>query len=110
MFLNLDAGELPTELEALWSLFDVLNVACGGHAGDHASMTRIARFCARSDRGHAVALGAHPSYPDLAGIGRRTVAIAPDNLRVSVRDQCAALASTLVGESERRSAAVNSAA
>ena len=67
-FLNLDAGERAEETEDLWSLADLLNCACGGHAGDATSMDRVAAFCAR---GH-VWLGAHPSYADRAGFGRRS--------------------------------------
>jgi 5-oxoprolinase (ATP-hydrolysing) subunit A len=88
MFLNLDAGELPDETEQLWGLFDVVNVACGGHAGDAASMARVAAFCAAS----RVRFGAHPSYPDREGFGRRTLAIEPAALRDAVAAQCAALA------------------
>src|SRR5688572_12199758 len=86
--LNLDAGELATETEELWALFDLLACACGGHTGDAASMARVAAFCARS----GVRLGAHPSYPDRAGFGRRTIAIAPADLRASLAEQLAALA------------------
>lgn len=68
MILNLDAGERPEESERLWALFDLLNCACGGHAGDEVEMTRVAAFCARA----GVELGAHPSYPDRAGFGRRS--------------------------------------
>jgi len=68
MLLNLDAGERPNEIDGLWSLFDILMCACGGHAGDAASMDRVAAFCARS----TVKLGAHPSYPDREGFGRRS--------------------------------------
>ena len=45
-------------------MFDVLNIACGGHAGDAASMERVIRWCAAS----RCAIGAHPSYPDRAGL------------------------------------------
>jgi UPF0271 protein len=68
MLLNLDAGERDDETEGLWSMFDLLNCACGGHAGDARSMDRVAAFCARS----TVKLGAHPSYPDRQGFGRRS--------------------------------------
>jgi UPF0271 protein len=85
--MNLDAGELPTETEELWSLFDLLACACGGHAGDAASMARVAAFCARS----GVQLGAHPSYPDRDGFGRRTIAIEPAALRRSIAQQLDAL-------------------
>jgi len=86
--LNLDAGEYPDEPEALWALFDVLNIACGGHAGDAASMERVIGWCVRS----GCAIGAHPSYPDRPGFGRRTLAIEPSTLAAAVAEQCAALA------------------
>jgi 5-oxoprolinase (ATP-hydrolysing) subunit A len=86
--LNLDAGEHADEPEELWALFDVLNIACGGHAGDDESMERVVRFCAASGR----TVGAHPSYPDRPGFGRRTMAIEPDALRAAIVEQCAALA------------------
>jgi len=69
MLLNLDAGEHPDEPDELWGLADVLCVACGGHAGDEASMTRVVTFIAAHPH---IALGAHPSYPDRAGFGRTT--------------------------------------
>jgi UPF0271 protein len=68
MLLNLDAGERDEETEDLWALFDVLNCACGGHAGDVRTMDRVAAFAART----AVTLGAHPSYPDRSGFGRQS--------------------------------------
>ena len=90
MLLNLDAGEHDDEPEALWALCDILCVACGGHAGDLRSMTRVAAFCASRARPR---LGAHPSYPDREGFGRRTLAIAPAALQTSIAEQCALLAS-----------------
>ena len=86
--MNLDAGEHPDEPEALWALFDVLNIACGGHAGDAASMERVICWCVAT----GCAIGAHPSYPDRSGFGRRTLAIEPAALAASVAAQCAALA------------------
>ena len=86
--LNLDAGEHDDEPPELWALFDVINVACGGHAGDARSMSRVASFCA----GAQIQVGAHPSYPDREGFGRRTLPMEPAALSATVRDQCAALA------------------
>ena len=91
--LNLDAGEYPDEPEALWALFDVLNIACGGHAGDAASMARVVAWCVA----HGAAISAHPSYPDRAHFGRRTIDIAPDTLAAAVRAQCTALAEIVRG-------------
>lgn len=87
--MNLDAGEYADEPEELWALFDVLNIACGGHAGDATSMERVVRWCV----GAGCAIGAHPSYPDRSGFGRRSMAIDPPALGAVVSDQCAALAS-----------------
>ncbi len=86
--MNLDAGEHDDEPEQLWAQFDVLNIACGGHAGDAASMARVVAWCVAARR----AIGAHPSYPDRAGFGRRSLAIAADALGEAVAAQCAALA------------------
>lgn len=86
--MNLDAGEHPDEPEDLWAMFDLLNIACGGHAGDDASMDRVVGWCARHGRG----IGAHPSYPDRANFGRRSLAIEPAALAAAVAEQCAALA------------------
>ena len=89
MVLELDAGESADEPEELWALADVLAVACGGHAGDASSMARIAAFCAGRSRPR---IGAHPSYPDREGFGRRTIAIGEVELAATIEAQCAALA------------------
>ena len=84
MLLNLDGGEHDDEPEELWRLADIVCIACGGHAGDDASMKRVAAV--------ARAVGAHPSYPDRAGFGRTSIAIAPADLEATIREQCARLA------------------
>jgi 5-oxoprolinase (ATP-hydrolysing) subunit A len=89
VWLNVDLGELPDEPEPLYACAHVANVACGGHAGDESSMRRAVDLCAI----HGAALGAHPSYPDREGFGRRRLAIGMDALRRSVGEQCARLAS-----------------
>jgi UPF0271 protein len=84
VLLNLDGGEHEDEPEELWRLADIICIACGGHAGDDASMKRVAAV--------ARAVGAHPSYPDRAGFGRTSMAIAPADLEATIREQCARLA------------------
>ena len=76
-------GELPDEPEELYRLATVANVACGGHAGDDDSMTRAVELA----RAGGARIAAHPSYPDRAGFGRKTMAIAPDALFASIREQ-----------------------
>jgi UPF0271 protein len=88
MLLNIDLGELPDEPEDLYSSAHVANIACGGHAGDRASMHRAVALC----RAHGTHVGAHPSFPDREGFGRRALPIAPAEMRRVVADQCAELA------------------
>ena len=85
--LNIDAGEYEHESDALYALADALNIACGGHAGDAHSIRRVLRACAlRGTRA-----GAHPSYPDRANFGRRTLTINEADLALSITSQCSAL-------------------
>jgi UPF0271 protein len=90
--LNCDLGEDPSAAgvaldAALCEVVTSINVACGGHAGDAMSMSRLAR--AARERG--LALGAHPSFPDRAGFGRTELAIDSDTLEDSLRTQLLAL-------------------
>ena len=73
--LNCDMGEsfgaytLGLDEEAM-PLVSSANVACGFHASDPHTMRRTVQLAKR----HGVAVGAHPSYPDLVGFGRPYVA------------------------------------
>ena len=66
--LNCDMGELEDAAHeaALMEYITSANIACGGHAGDDATMERTARLAL--ERG--VRIGAHPGYPDRANFGR----------------------------------------
>lgn len=90
--LNADVGELP-ELagveEELLGVVTSVNVACGGHAGDEASMERVVRAALEG----GVAVGAHPSYPDREGFGRRAMPMLHADLSAAVAGQVAALLS-----------------
>lgn len=92
--LGVDLGEWPDEPEALWEAADVAHVACGGHAGDADSMRRALARC----RAHAVAAGAHPSWPDRANFGRTSPGLGPDALRATLHEQLAALALAATAE------------
>jgi len=52
------------------------NIACGFHAGDPATIRKTVRLAV--DNG--VAVGAHPSLPDLMGFGRRVMRISPQDM------------------------------
>jgi 5-oxoprolinase (ATP-hydrolysing) subunit A len=90
--LNADLGEgfgrwKLTDDAALLALVTSANVACGFHAGDPPTMRRVAALAV--ERG--VAVGAHVAYRDLAGFGRRAVAVEPDELAAEVLYQLGAL-------------------
>jgi UPF0271 protein len=87
ILLNLDGGEHDDEPVVLYRLADVVNVACGGHAGDAASMARVVEHCRRD----GTRIGAHPSYVDREGFGRRELPTPPAELAATVEAQCAAL-------------------
>ncbi|MEI2733198.1 MAG: 5-oxoprolinase subunit PxpA [Dermatophilaceae bacterium] len=63
------------------------NIACGFHAGDPATIVRTCRLAVEA----GVAIGAHVSYRDLAGFGRRFLDVAAEDLDAEVRYQIGAL-------------------
>ena len=63
------------------------NIACGFHAGDPTWMRRTIRLAEE----HGVAVGAHPSFPDLVGFGRRNMAVSPEEARDDLVYQIGAL-------------------
>ena len=62
-------------------------VACGWHAGDPMIMDKVVRTAA--ERG--VAVGAHPSFPDLMGFGRRKMIVSFEEAKNYVKYQVGAL-------------------
>ena len=63
------------------------NVACGFHAGDPMWMRRIVSLAEQA----GVAIGAHPSLPDLIGFGRREMKVTPEEAKNYVVYQIGAL-------------------
>jgi UPF0271 protein len=88
VLLNLDGGEHNDEAEELYLLADLVHIACGGHAGDSASIARVTTLC----RKHGTRIGAHPSYVDRAGFGRVALELAPAVLEEQIAEQCARVA------------------
>lgn len=84
---NCDLGEGISDDAALLPLISSANIACGFHAGDPALMRRVVAGCIE----HGVAIGAHPSYFDREGFGRRAQAIDADDVQALVLYQIAAL-------------------
>ena len=63
------------------------NVACGFHASDPMRMSWTVRLAEEN----GVAIGAHPSFPDLVGFGRRDMLVSPDEAKNDVIYQIGAL-------------------
>jgi 5-oxoprolinase (ATP-hydrolysing) subunit A len=80
--------------EALMPVISMANVACGFHAGDPIVMRRTVLLAKEND----VKVGAHPSYPDLQGFGRRSMAMDADELTAAILYQAGALKAFLDAE------------
>lgn len=98
---NCDLGEGCGDDAAIVPCISSASIACGGHAGDEASMREAIALCLR----HGVAIGAHPSFVDRAHFGRRELAVPPAELHALVRAQVEALA-TLCAQAGTRLAHV----
>jgi 5-oxoprolinase (ATP-hydrolysing) subunit A len=90
--VNADLGEgfgrfTLTDDAALLDVVTSANVACGFHAGDAVTMRRVAALAAA----RGVAVGAHVGYHDLAGFGRRAMAVPAEELAADVLYQLGAL-------------------
>ena len=90
--INCDMGEsfgayTIGEDERIISFISSANVACGYHAGDPMVMAKTVELA----RGHGVAVGAHPGYPDLYGYGRRNLETLPGEIKNLVLYQIGAL-------------------
>ena len=84
--LNADVGEGGPDALILPHVQRV-SIACGGHAGDAASM----RAALRLAREHGVMAGAHPGYPDPANFGRMPMPAEPEEIARWVLEQTRAL-------------------
>lgn len=85
--LNCDLGEAAPHDAELMPLISSANIACGGHAGDMASMAATVAIARR----HGVAIGAHPGHADRGHFGRRELEITPREAADLVIQQVAAL-------------------
>jgi len=91
--LNADVGESFGEYKLgqdalLMPSITSASVACGFHAGDPGVMRETVALAQQ----HGVALGAHPSFPDLVGFGRREMRATPREVEDFVVYQIGALA------------------
>ncbi|MBY0417886.1 MAG: 5-oxoprolinase subunit PxpA [Pararheinheimera sp.] len=77
--MGLDAEVMP--------LIDQANIACGFHAGDPTVLVNTLILAKQ----HQVEIGAHPSYDDKQGFGRRSVKMNADELKHLIWYQIAAV-------------------
>ncbi len=89
--LNADMGEgfgrYQLDDAALLDAVTSASIACGFHAGDPVVMRDTVEAAVR----HGVTIGAHPSYPDLVGFGRRELAASETEIQALVIYQIGAL-------------------
>ncbi len=90
--LNSDLGESygawgMGDDSAMLSIVSSANIACGFHAGDPAGIYRTVKAAAEN----ATVVGAHVSYPDRVGFGRRDMDVTSDELIADVIYQIGAL-------------------
>jgi UPF0271 protein len=102
--LNADLGEgfgrsRLEEDEKLLDLVSSANIACGFHAGDATTM----RDTVMAAKARNVTIGAHPSYPDIPGFGRRELGLSPTQIGFHVSYQLRALRDVCGAESARLS-------
>ncbi|KAA1174103.1 LamB/YcsF family protein [Marinobacter salinexigens] len=102
LLINADMGESfgPWVMgldEHVMPHVDLANVACGFHASD----PHVIRKTVRLAKQYGVKVGAHPSYPDLVGFGRRSIACSPDEVEDLVLYQVGALAGICQAEGTR---------
>lgn len=90
--INCDMGEAYSIYKcgddaAIMPYITSANVACGFHASDPGVMHKTVRLA----KAHGVKVGAHPSFPDRDGFGRRYMKMDRDELRDIVIYQVGAL-------------------
>jgi UPF0271 protein len=92
--INADVGEGVGNESKLMPFLSSCNIACGGHAGDLATMTHVVRLAKQ----HNVKIGAHPSFPDKENFGRADMNMSSADLYISLRQQVEDLQQVLLEE------------
>jgi UPF0271 protein len=92
--LNCDMGENIGNDEDIMPYITSANIACGFHAGDSKTMQTTVRLAKK----HGVNVGAHPSWLDVEGFGRREMSLPPDEVEALILYQVGALAAIAKAE------------
>ncbi|MGA3007170.1 MAG: 5-oxoprolinase subunit PxpA [Opitutaceae bacterium] len=74
--LNCDLGEGAGHDAALMPLVSSVSIACGGHAGDEATMRATIALAEK----YGVAIGAHPGFADRENFGRLELALSAEEI------------------------------
>ncbi len=88
--INCDLGESYGHFKVgndavIFPYISSCNIACGQHGGDPLTIEKTIQTAIQ----HYVQIGAHPSYPDLAGFGRRKMTLPHKELQALVKSQIA---------------------
>jgi UPF0271 protein len=81
--LNADLGEGMGADDDLLQIVSSASIACGGHAGDAATIRHILKVC----KARGVRAGAHPGYADPKRFGRFRIVMPLDQLLGQIRSQ-----------------------
>lgn len=102
MEINCDLGEYERLSNAhkdaeIMPYIHACNIACGGHAGNQLTMQHSVELALKN----AVAIGAHPSYPDAANFGRRSMHLSEVQLYQTLVEQIKMLKSVVEAKGGR---------
>jgi 5-oxoprolinase (ATP-hydrolysing) subunit A len=86
--LNCDMGEGAGNDEAIMPYISSANIACGYHAGNAGTMNATVDLAIKQ----GVAIGAHPSFYDIEGFGRREMKLSKQEVYEIIVYQVSALA------------------
>ena len=92
--INADVGEGIGNEAELMPFLSSCNIACGGHAGNAETMTKVVRLAKKNN----VKIGAHPSFPDKVNFGRLDMKISAADLYSSLKHQIRDLQNVLHSE------------
>jgi UPF0271 protein len=81
--INCDVGEGIDNEAELMQYIQSCNIACGAHAGDIATMRKVVMLAIK----HNVKIGAHPSFPDKANFGRKSMLLDLKELKKTIQNQ-----------------------
>ncbi|SRR5258706_305848 len=81
--INCDMAEGIGNEKELMPFISSANIACGYHAGNEELMKGTVDLCLK----YHVAIGVHPSFPDLKNFGRTSVNLPMEQIRAIVTDQ-----------------------